>query len=192
MLISSIRGTLEALGPDWADVSVGGVTFRVSVPASAADELGSPGESVRLFTTLKMRDDGLTLYGFLSEEARLAFELLINVNGVGPRLALSVLSRFTPESLAAAVGSGDPDAFAGVPGVGKKTAARLILELKGKLEGDWALVPRAGEHGDLVEALTSLGYSVAEANTVASSLPRGDSMSLEDKVRLALQRLGGS
>ena len=117
-LISSIRGTLEGIGPDWADVLVGGLTFRINIPASAVEQLGHIGDPVRLLTSLQVREDSLTLFGFPTEEARLAFETLLGVNGVGPRVALSVLSRFTPDSLAAAVESGDTGAFSGVTGVG--------------------------------------------------------------------------
>ena len=189
-LISSIQGTLDRIGPDWADVSVGGVSFRVNTPAQTARDLGQIGDKVRFLTSLHVREDSLTLFGFLTEEARLSFEALIGITGVGPRVALSVLSWLTPESLAAAVGSGDTDAFTGVPGVGKKTASRIILELKGKLEGVWAMSPSEGGDGDVIGALTSLGYTASEAREVVSSLPRGDSMPLEEKVRLALQRMG--
>ena len=189
-LISSIQGTLERIGPDWADISVGGVTFRVNVPAQTARDLGQIGDKVRFLTSLHIREDSLTLFGFLTEEARLTFEALIGITGVGPRVALSVLSWLTPESLAAAVGSGDTGAFTGVPGVGKKTASRIILELKGKLEGVWAMSPAEGGDGEVIGALTSLGYTASEARDVVSSLPRGDSMPLEEKVRLALQRMG--
>ena len=189
-LISSIQGTLERIGPDWADVSVGGVSFRVNTPAQTARDLGQIGDKVRVLTSLHIREDSLTLFGFLTEEARLTFEALIGITGVGPRVALSVLSWLTPESLAAAVGSGDIDAFTGVPGVGKKTASRIILELKGKLEGVWAMSPAESGDGEVIEALTSLGYTASEAREVVSSLPRGDSMPLEEKVRLALQRMG--
>ena len=189
-LISSIQGTLERIGPDWADVSVGGVSFRVNTPAQTARDLGQLGDKVRFLTSLHIREDSLTLFGFLTEEARLTFEALIGITGVGPRVALSVLSWLTPESLAAAVGSGDIDAFTGVPGVGKKTASRIILELKGKLEGVWAMSPAESGDGEVIGALTSLGYTASEAREVVSSLPRGDSMPLEEKVRLALQRMG--
>ena len=190
-LISSVRGSLESLGPDWAEVSIGGVTLRVSVPVSTLDQLGDVGDQVRLFTLLQVRDDSLALFGFLTEEARLTFEALIGISGVGPRLALAVLSRFTPGSLAAAVRSGDTGAFSGVSGVGKKTAGRIVLELRGKLADDWLVAPAASVHGDVIDALVALGYSSAEAHEAASSLSSADSMSLEDKVRLALERIGG-
>ncbi len=190
-LISSIQGTLERLGPDWADVSVGGVTFRVCVPSSAVDQLGHPGDRTRLFTSLQVREDSLTLYGFPTEDARIAFDVLIGISGVGPRLAVSVLSRVSPESLAAAVGNSDVDAFSAVPGVGKKTASRIVLELKGKLEGDWAVVSRGTGSDDVIDALTAIGISLAEARDAVSRLGAGNEASLEERVREALGHLGG-
>ena len=199
-LVSSVKGTLEAVGPDWAEVGVAGITFRVNVPGSAADQIGKIGDNVKLFTALQVREDSLTLFGFLTEESRLAFEALIAINGVGPRVALSVLSRFTPESLAAAVSSGDTDEFVGVAGVGKKTASRIVLELKGKLEGDWAIAPTTTgdwaiaptttEDREVIDALTSLGYSLSEAREGVATLPPGNSLSVEEKVRQILQHMG--
>ena len=192
-LISSVRGSLESVGPDWADVSVGGITFRLSVPGSTAERLVQLDGEVRLFTSLQVRDDSLSLYGFWAEEERLAFEVLIGISGVGPKVALSVLSRFTPSDLAAAVSAGDTDAFTGVPGVGKRTASRILLELKGKLEGDWAVPAEAvAGQGEVIEALTALGYSAAEAREAVAALPRGDSRSLEERLRDALQRMSGA
>ena len=189
-LISSIRGGIESVGPDWVDVAVGGITLRLSVPGSTAERMVRLSGEVRLFTSLQVRDDSLSLYGFSTEEERLAFEVLIGISGVGPRVALSVLSRFTPSELAAAVSAGDADAFTAVPGVGKRTASRILLELKGKLEGDWAVPAEAvAGQGEVIEALTALGYSAAEAREAAAALPRGDSLSLEEKLREALQRM---
>jgi len=190
-LISSISGTLQGAGLDWVDLSIGGITFRVSVPATAAEQLGPFGERVHLYTSLQVREDSLTLFGFPTEEARIAFGLLLGVNGVGPRVALSVLSRFTAESLAAAVSTGDTAAFTGVPGVGRKTADRIVLELKGKLSGEWAVTPSAAGDREVIAALTALGYSLSEAGDAVSALPPGNSMSVEDKVLLALQGMGG-
>ncbi|MCH8184884.1 MAG: Holliday junction branch migration protein RuvA [Chloroflexi bacterium] len=190
-LISSIQGTLERLGPDWADVSVGGVTFRVCVPSSAVDQLGRLGDQTRLFTSLQVREDSLTLYGFPTEDARIAFDVLIGISGVGPRLAVSVLSRVSPESLAVAVANSDVDAFIAVPGVGKKTASRIVLELKGKLEGDWAVVLRGTGSDEVIDALNALGYSLAEARDAVSRLGAGNGASVEERVREALGHLGG-
>ena len=190
-LVSSVKGVLEAIGADWADVSLGGVTLRLSVPTGTAERLGQVGDEVRLFSSLQVREDSMTLYGFATEEARSAFETLIGVNGVGPRVALSVLSRLTPESLVEAIGAGDTGAFSGVPGVGKKTASRIVLELKGKLDGDWAVPMSSGGDGDVIEALAALGYTPMEAREAVSSLPPANGSSLEDRVRQALQRIGG-
>ena len=189
-LISSIAGTLEGVGPDWVDLSVGGITFHVSVPSSGLEHLGQVGDRVRLFASLQVREDNLTLFGFQTAEARSAFEALIGISGVGPRLALSVLSRFAPDSLAAAVSSGDTDAFSGVSGVGKKTASRIVLELKGKLTGDWAIPSADSGEREVIEALTALGYTISEVREAVASLPPGESGSVEDKVFLALQRMG--
>ena len=190
-LISSIQGKLERLGPDWAEVSVGGVTFRVSVPASAVDRLGNVGDQTRLLTSLQVREDSLALYGFPTEDARIAFDVLIGISGVGPRLAMSVLSRVSPESLALAVSAGDVDAFVAVPGVGKKTASRIVLELKGKLEGDWSMVPGGAGSDDVIDALSALGYTLTEARDAVSKLGAANGASLEDRVRQALIHVSG-
>ena len=189
-MITSIKGVLETIGPDWADIAVGGVAVRVYVPASEIDQLGPPGSRVRLHTSLQVREDSLTLYGFLAEEGRSAFESLIVINGVGPRVALNVLSILSPGSLALAVSSGDTDALSSVPGVGKKIASRILLELKGKLGEDWVIARVAQESADVIEALTALGYSVAEARAAVASIPSGNSLPLEERVRIALQRMG--
>ena len=191
-MITGLEGALAAVGPDWADVSVGGVTIRASIPESASGALGPVGERVRLFTSLQVRDDSLTLYGFPTEDARTAFEALIGVNGIGPRLALSILSTMATDALALAIDSADPGAFKGVSGVGTKTANRIVLELKGKL--DWQPVaahrPDAG-HADLVDALTALGYTLQEAAEAAASLPEDAPDSLEERLRIALLEAAG-
>ena len=188
-MISAIKGVLEAAGPDWADVSVGGLTYRVNVSMSTVESLGRIGDQVHFLTILQVRDDGLMLYGFPTEESRRTFRSLIGINGVGPKVALGVLSRFTPQSLAEAVRGGDVEAFGRVPAVGKKTASRIVLELKGKLDGEWAVPSDVPGDADVIGALTAIGYSVSEAREAVSSLPPGDSRTVEEKVRLALQSL---
>lgn len=190
-LISSIRGTLEASGADWVDISLGHVTFRVNVPADVTERLGEAGEDVRLFTSVQVRDDNIALYGFSSEGARSAFETLIGVNGVGPRVALNVLSRLTPSLLVEAVAAGDMDAFGAIPGIGKKTASRIVLELKGKLDLGWAPPAPSGGDAEVIEALSALGYTHIEAREAVSALPADSEATLEDRVRLALHRIGG-
>ncbi len=184
-MITSVEGTLAGSGVGWVDVSVGGVTLRASMPESAVEEIGGLGERVRIFTYLNVRDDNITLFGFPTEEARSAFEALITVSGVGPRIALAILSALSTEALAAAIDGSDPSAFKAASGVGTKTANRILLELKGKL--DWEPVAQSG--GDLVSALTALGYTVAEIRAATSSLPRDPSMTLEDQVRYSIEQM---
>ena len=190
-LISSVRGTLEGTGPDWADVAIGGITLRVSAPAPSVEALGQIGSSVRMFTSLQVREDSLNLYGFDSTEARQTFETLIGISGIGPRVALSILSIFKPEALAAAVESGDVKSFTAVPGVGRKTASRILLELKGKLELDWSAGGAQPLDSDALDALVALGYSTAEAREALSGLTEDDCPTTEDKVRMAFQQLAG-
>ena len=191
-MITGIEGIVADSGPEWLDVTVGGVTVRVNVPMPAAERFGAAGSAVKLLTTLQVRDDSLTLFGFPDRDARAAFESLIGVNGVGPRVALNVLSALAPESLALAVDSGDADAFKGVPGVGKRTASRIILELRGKLDFDAAAVGAArSDDADVVDALTALGYTASEARRALAALPAGEELTVEEKVRLAFGELAG-
>ncbi|MDA1349029.1 MAG: Holliday junction branch migration protein RuvA [Chloroflexi bacterium] len=189
-LVSSVRGILQAMGPDWADVEIGGITLRVSVPGSTFQRISGIGQEVRLLTSLQVREDSLTLYGFVTEEERSAFEALIGISGVGPKLALSVLSRLSPESLASAVQASDTTMLSTVQGVGKKTAGRIVLELKGKLQGDWSVASSNPEDDEVLDALTSLGYSGQEARRAVAAIPDGSSLSVEEKVRRVLEQMG--
>ena len=193
-MITGMRGTLEAIGPDWVSVAVGGVTVRAYVPTSALADMAGAGAQVRLHTHLIARDDALTLFGFTSVEALRLFEMLIAVSGIGPRLALAVLSGLRPDALAHAIATEDTDALSQVPGVGKRTAGRIVLDLKGKLEKEWSLTPvQPGgvAADDVLGALAALGYSTAEARQAVAALPLDADASLEERVRLALQRLAG-
>ncbi|MBI4233079.1 MAG: Holliday junction branch migration protein RuvA [Chloroflexi bacterium] len=191
-MIAGLRGTLEAVGSGWAVVGVGGVSIKVNLPTNAVSELGPPGSPVRLHTSLVVREDSLALYGFLTVEALRLFELLLGVTGVGPRVALGILSGGTPEAIALAIVSGDLEALTRIPGVGKKTASRVTLELKGKLEREWGTLAEAtpDSQGEVVAALMALGYSTAEARGAIAELPRNASLPLEERVRQALQHLG--
>lgn len=186
-MISSISGTVDGIGADWVNVSVGGVTLKISVPSSAVSDIGRDGDFVKLFTLLQVRDDSLTLYGFATEDQRSVFISLIQVNGVGPKVALSILSTLTIESLNLAIGRGDADSFRAVPGVGAKTANRIVLELKGKLELTDIGIGDSFDT-DVVQALTALGYSIVEATEAASSIS-GNELSVEEQVRLAIQNI---
>ncbi len=190
-MITALAGKLTGAGGDWVDVTVGGVTLRASVPAPTADYLGSVGGDVKLLTFLQVRDDGITLYGFVTEEERGAFQALIGVNGVGPRVALSILSGLTAEELSTAIANGDATAFKVAQGVGTKTANRIVLELKGKLDFEADATSVAPSNREVVDALTALGYSSPEAARAVAQLPPDGDLSLEEKVRLALEQMGG-
>jgi Holliday junction DNA helicase RuvA len=140
-----------------------------------------------LYTRLLLRDENLVLYGFASIEEMGLFETLTSVSGIGPKLGLALLSAMKAEQLAAAIASSDVDLLTTVPGVGKKTAARIVLELKDKIAAGVALAPAqvARESADVLAALASLGYSPAEASRAVAALPSGD-LTLEEKVRQAL------
>ena len=188
-LISAITGKIESKGPEYVDIIVSGVTFRISTPTSTIDRIGDSGDSVKLLTSLQLRQDSITMYGFATEEDRMAFEALININGVGPRLAIAVLSTFDAGTMAAAVQSEDTDSFKRVPGVGARTASRIVLELKGKLDQSWSIPGGAEIVDDVFDSLTSLGYSVQETRRAITSTNTGenDRLTTEEKLRLALQ-----
>jgi Holliday junction DNA helicase RuvA len=191
-MISGIKGSLQAQGPDWVFIEIGGsVTLQVSVPSSLIPLLGEIGQNVRLYTKLVVREDDLQLYGFPTPDALHLFNLLIGVSGIGPRTALSLLSARSPEALVSAILSGDLEAFGGVPGVGKKTAARVILELKGKLEKEGLMViaDTGASDAETLSALTALGYTAAEARNALRSIGDINGLTLEEKVRLALSHL---
>ncbi len=192
-MIASLKGKLESLGGDGAVIDVGGIGFRVYMPTSTLSTLGAIGREVKLYTHLHLREDNATLYGFASTGELELFRALINVSGLGPKLALAMISAMDIESLAAAIATGNTDLLTGVPGIGKKMANRLVLELKDKIGIGWAISPAAQmaqESADVLAALTSLGYSLSEATRAVASLPRERELSLEDKVKLALGYLG--
>jgi Holliday junction DNA helicase RuvA len=191
-VIVSVRGVLEAVGPDWVHLQIGGVTLQVFVPASAIGELGPIGSQVRLFTHLRLRDDQPFLYGFPTAPALELFLILISVTGVGPRLSLALLSVLGAAGLHQAIVSGDVVALTSAPGVGRRTASRIVLELKGKLEGyqAGASIPTSRD-AEVIAALTALGYSTNEARRAVNNLAQDPNLTLEDRVRLALQQFGG-
>ena len=190
-LISAVSGKIESKGPEYVDVNVSGVTFRISTPTTTIDQIGESGDSVRLLTSLQLRQDSITMYGFATEEDRIAFDALININGVGPRLAIAVLSTFDAGSMAAAVQSEDTGAFVRVPGVGARTASRIVLELKGKLDQSWSIPGGAEIVDDVFDSLTSLGYSIQETRNAINSIntEENNKLNTEEKLRLALQFL---
>jgi Holliday junction DNA helicase RuvA len=187
-MISTVRGVVQQLSPGELVVEVGGVGLRLLVPRSVVEAGAAVGHVVFLHTYLVVREDALTLYGFGSTEQRELFELLLQVSGIGPKLALAVLSNVSPEALRAAVASGQPEALDRVPGVGKKTAERIVFHLKDKFTpgeaGGPALIPA---DTDVLAALTSLGYSLVEAQAAVQSLPADAPEQVEGRVRMALR-----
>ena len=172
-MISIVTGTVRAIHIDRLIVEVGGIGLSVLVnPAtSSAVSLGS---SVQLFTSLVVREDSLTLFGFLSEQARSFFELVQTVSGVGPKVALSILSALTPEDLARAIAQEDVATIERVPGIGRKGAQRMILELKGKLsdlsDSDTYRGHQPAWREQLTSALVSLGFSPKDSDQAISAL----------------------
>ena len=193
-MISSLHGKLESLGGDGAIINVGGIGFQVYMPTSTMSALGKAGDEVNLHTHLHLREDNVTLYGFASAEELALFQTLLGVSGLGPKLALAMLSAMNVEQLTMAIATGSTDLLTIVPGVGKKVASRIILELKEKIGAGWISTPAtqiARENTDVLTALTTLGYSAAEATRAIASLPTSSDLPLEEKIKLALQYLGG-
>jgi Holliday junction DNA helicase RuvA len=188
-MIASLHGRVESIADDWAIINVNGIGFQVHMPTSTLSTLGSRGQEVHIYTHLHLREDNVTLFGFASPEELGLFETLIEVSGIGPRLALSMLSAMSIEQLTMAIATGNADLLTAVPGIGKKIAARLVLELKDKIGAELVTAPAAQlaqENADVLAALTSLGYSVAEASRAIASLPSTPDLTLEEKIRLAL------
>ena len=193
-MIASLEGKLESLGGDFAIINVGGVGFQVYMPTSTLSTLGAVGKEVKLYTHLHLREDNATLYGFASTDELELFQTLINVSGLGPKLALAMLSAMSVEKLTAAIVTSNADLLTVIPGIGKKVASRLILELKDKIAAGWVTTPAAelaAENTDVLAALTSLGYSASEATRAVATLPHDQNLSLEEKLKLALGYFGG-
>lgn len=196
-MIVGLRGQLAAVGGDWVHLTVGGVTLLVYAPTADIANWGPTGGTAQLFTHLRMVNDQPVLYGFGSAAALELFQAIIGVSGVGPRLGLALLSGLGAAGLQQAITEGDVAALSGVSGIGRRTASRLVLELKGKLElaeGDTAAGGggfAADGDGELVAALTALGYSTAEARRAIGGLEREPGQTLEERIRLALRGMGG-
>ncbi len=192
-MIAAVEGTLELRSTDSVIIRVGGISFQVYLPASNIDELGPVGKQVQLHTLLHWKEDRVVLYGFLTQEGREFFKMLTSVSGIGPKLAMAMLSSLNPEGLASAILSSDIDLLTQVPGVGKKTASRVVLELKSKLEKGWGGLAVSyhptGDSDKIITALTSLGYSAADATRAIAALSASADLSLEDKIKLALRNL---
>ncbi len=172
-MISLLTGTIRAISPDRITVEVGGFGLSVLVNTQTSSQL-TMGAQVQLFTSLVVREDSLTLFGFLNEESRALFELVQTVSGIGPKVALSILGSLTPEDLGRAIAQEDIAAIEKVPGIGRKGAQRLILELKGKLtdlsHSQQYKLHQPAWREQLTSALVSLGFSPKESDAAISNV----------------------
>lgn len=192
-MIAHLRGTLLQKQPTRLVLDVGGVGYEVLVPLTTSQAAGEVGEVLALHTVLVVREDSLTLYGFSEAQERALFLKLVGVSGIGPKIALGALSGLPPGDLVAAIRDQNVALLTRLPGIGKKTAERMALELKDSLGGFGEAPPTTADRAtsDAVAALISLGYSAgAAAEAVRKAAPR-DGGSLEDLVRAALARLSG-
>jgi holliday junction DNA helicase RuvA len=190
-MIATIRGVVSHTAGDYIVVEVGGVGLEIHVPAPLRDQF-HPGEVVFLHTQLILRQDLMALYGFESQESRQFFNLLLSVDGIGPKSALAVLSILSPDAIRRAVFNEQAEIFTRVPGIGKKTAQKILLYLKDRIptgdgEGLERLAAFSDVDGEVLTALTSLGYSVVEAQAALQSIPRDIPQDVEQRLRAALQ-----
>lgn len=200
-MFSYIRGELAEINPDHIVLEVGGIGYTIYVPGQALEYLPEPGNEVKVHTYLYFREDAVVLYGFLSKDDLEVFKMLISVSGIGPKGAVAILSTLSADDLRFAVLSGDSKAIAKAPGVGAKTAQRVILELKDKLSLEDALEKKL-EHGsaapvsvanpvknEAVMALTALGYSSSESLKAVSKVEITPEMDVEEVLRQALKHM---
>jgi Holliday junction DNA helicase RuvA len=191
-MISSLSGRVAHIDETSLTLEIGGVGFKVSVPKPMLGE-AHVGQVLSLHTYLVVRENELSLYGFPTLEARNLFTLLLGVDRVGPRLALALLSNLTPAALRAAVSSGQSAPISKVPGVGSKTAQKILLHLTDRvlpMDGDGAALQSYASDGELLEALTGLGYSVVEAQAALQAVPKDAPQDLEERLKLALKYFG--
>ena len=187
-MIGRVAGTLVEKNPPQVVVLAGGVGYEIDVPMSTFYNLPRTGEAVELLTHLVVREDAHLLFGFLTAGERTAFRQLLKVSGVGPKVALAVLSGLSVDDLALAVAAGDAASLTRVPGIGKKTAERLVLELRDKLPSSLPAAKSSAPHGpDVLNALLSLGYNAREASAAIRDLP--PELALADAIRQALKVL---
>jgi Holliday junction DNA helicase RuvA len=193
-MITNLTGSILKTGEDFVIVQVGGVGLKVSVPTSVLQQADGPGRPITLHTSFQVRENGISLYGFGSEDDRDLFELLLGVSGIGPRLALNVLSTLSPDVLAGAVAREEPAVLQRVPGVGKKTAERIVFHLRDKLaidRGPAGISMLSDVDAEIIAALTTLGYSIVEAQAALQRLPGDAPAELDERLRLVLSMLGG-
>ncbi len=191
-MIASIEGRILARQRDALIVALGGLGVRVHVPADVL-ATARTGETIFLHTHLHVREQELTLYGFDSQQDLELYQLLLGVSGVGPKSALAILSALPADALRLAISQEQPGVLSRVPGIGKKTAEKIVLELKDKITATEGLPPELAAlneaDAEVIDALTALGYSIVEAQRAVQALPR-DVMDIEERLRLALAGFG--
>ena len=187
-MIACIKGEVLSLQKDSVVVGLRGLGIETYVTKHILDQYHS-GDAIFLYTYLVVRQDALMLFGFQQEVEKEFFSLLIGVNGVGPKIALNILSTLTVDAIRNAVLSEQPDVFVRVPGIGKKGAQKIILSLQGRVgsEAEFGSMRISDVDAEIIDALTSLGYSVVEAQTALQSLPKDAPQNVEERLYLALQ-----
>ena len=188
-MIASLQGRIQEVLPDSVIINVGGVGLQVYIPAPVRDR-SKTGENVFLHTQMIVREDAITLYGFATKEEREYFNLLVSVNGVGPRLGLAALSSLSTDAMRRAVFHEQAEIFSQVPGIGMKTAQKILLQLQDRIPAEPGLerVETISETDtEVLNALTALGYSVVEAQAALQSIPNEAPEEVETRLRIALQ-----
>lgn len=188
-MIASLKGVVAAIEADSIVLEVGGIGYQVFVPAPVKENL-QVGEALFLFTRLIIREDNWSLCGFDTKESREYFNLLFGVNGIGPRLAILILSTLSPELIRRAVFNEQADIFCRVPGIGKKTAQKILLYLQDRIPETHSLDRIAAltdVDSEVLSALTALGYSVVEAQAALQYIPAATPQDVEIRLRIALQ-----
>ncbi len=193
-MIATLEGEVIALGDNFVVVKVGGMGLQAFVPAPYRSQMRLH-DHVFMFTHLIVRQDLLALYGFETEQERHFYTLLLGVDGVGPRLALAVLSVLSVDAIRRAVVNEQGEIFSRVPGVGRRTAQKILLHLQDKVKSDGlieaSMASMGGADESVLEALTALGYSVVEAQSALQSIPRDTPQDVEERLRIALQYFSG-
>jgi Holliday junction DNA helicase RuvA len=188
-MIASIKGRITHLAEDHLIIEVGGVGLQIYAPGPLLAEVRA-GENVFLHTNLIVREDSLTLYGFTTAEERDLFNLVLGVSGIGPRLGLAILSTLNPDTIRRAVFNEQAEIFSRVPGIGKKTAQRMLIYLQDRVatvDGLERVAVMSEVDTQVLEALVALGYSVIEAQAALQSIPRDTPQDVEERLRIALQ-----
>lgn len=190
-MIASISGTIQSVETGSLIINVGNIGVRVFVPKTLLEDTGGPGRRLMLHTHLLVREGDLSLYGFENAEDLQLFEVLLGVNGVGPKVALAILGTLSPELLKSAIMREESSVLQRVPGIGKKTAERIMFHLRDKLdlsEPSTTLELVSDVDADVIDILTSLGFSIVEAQAALQQVPR-DVSGIDERVQLALQHL---